>query len=57
MPFTPRYAIELTTSYPISAPPTTMRTGGIGSVRPQSIRSTGRRPKSFTSDYGPKYVS
>ena len=56
MPFTPRYAIELTTSYPISAPPTTMRTGGIGSVRPQPIRSTGRRPKSFTSDYGPKYV-
>ncbi|MFZ3122862.1 MAG: nucleotidyl transferase AbiEii/AbiGii toxin family protein [Thermodesulfovibrionales bacterium] len=56
MPFTPRYVIELTTSGPISAPSTTMRTGRIASVRPQSIRSTGRRPKSFTSDYGPKYV-
>lgn len=47
IPFTPRYLIELTTTGPVSAPPTTMRTGGIGSVRPQQIRST---------VYGPKYI-
>ena len=56
IPFTPRYVIELTTSGPVSAPPTTMRTGGIGSIRPQRIRSTIKIPRISTSNYGPKYV-
>ncbi|KAF0144254.1 MAG: hypothetical protein FD156_1939 [Nitrospirae bacterium] len=56
IPFTPRYVIELTTAGSISAPSTNARIGGIASVRPQSIISSGRRPKSSTSDYGPKYV-
>lgn len=56
IPFTPRYLIELTSTGSVSAPPTTMRTGEIGSVRPQQTRSTVRRPRISTSDYGPKYV-
>ncbi|MBI2470215.1 MAG: nucleotidyl transferase AbiEii/AbiGii toxin family protein [Planctomycetes bacterium] len=56
VPFTPKYVIELTTSGPISAPPTTMRTGGIGSIRPQQIRSNVRIPKISASNYGAKYV-
>lgn len=54
--FTPRYAIELSAAGPISAPPTTMRVGGISSARPQRIKSTVRKPKSSASNYGPKYV-
>ncbi len=56
IPFTPRYIIEMTTSGPISAPLATMRTSGIGSIRPRQIRPTGRRTKSSISDYGPKYI-
>lgn len=56
IPFTPRYVIELTTAGPISAPPTTMRTGGIGSIRPKQIRSNVRIPRISTSYYEPKYV-
>lgn len=56
IPFTPRYLIELTTSGPISAPPTTMKIGGIGSVRPQQIKSTAKIPRSSMSNYGPKYI-
>lgn len=54
--FTPRYAIELTTGVSISAPPPTMRAGGIGSARPQRIKSTVRAVKSSVSNYGPKYI-
>lgn len=54
--FTPKYAVELSAAGPISAPPTTMRASGISSARPQRIKSTVRRPKSSTSNYGPKYV-
>jgi predicted nucleotidyltransferase component of viral defense system len=50
--FTPRYAIELSATGPISAPPTTMRAGRIGSARPLRIKST----SSTTSSYGPKYI-
>lgn len=56
IPFTPRYAVELSVAVPLSAPPTTMRTGGIRSERPQRIKSTVRRPRSSTLSYGPKYV-
>lgn len=54
--FTPRYAIELSAAGPISAPSTTMRAGGISSARPPKSRSTSRRPRSTTSNYGPKYI-
>lgn len=54
--FTPRYAIELTTSGPISVPRTTTRTRSIGIERPQRIKSTVRKPRSFTSNFGPKYI-
>jgi predicted nucleotidyltransferase component of viral defense system len=56
IPFTPRYAIELTTTGSSSAPPTKMRTGGIRVARPRKIRTTFRRPKSSSSNYGPKYI-
>ena len=46
IPFTPKYAVELSAAGPLSAPPTTIRTGGIRSVRPRST----------TSRYGPKYI-
>jgi predicted nucleotidyltransferase component of viral defense system len=52
-PFTPRYAVELTTVGPLSAPPTTAR--DIGFTAP-GIRSTTRRPKRTTSNYGPQYI-
>ena len=54
--FTPRYAIELSAAGPISSPMTTMRANGISRTRPLRIKSTVRRPKTFTSSYGPKYV-
>ncbi len=54
IPFTPKYAVELSAVGPLSAPLTTMRTEGIGSLRPQRIKSTSRR--STSSGYGPKYV-
>jgi len=53
--FIPRYAIELTSEVPLSAPPT-MRTSGIGGVTPRRIKSTGARQRSSTSQYGPKYI-
>lgn len=56
IPFTPKYAVELSAAGSLSAPLTTLRTGGIGSARPQRIRPTSRRPRSTTSNYGPKYV-
>jgi len=51
-PFKPRYVVELTTSGPISSPPT-----GRGGI-PKSIRSTPARSsqKRRTSSYGPKYI-
>jgi len=55
IPFTPRYAVELSATGPISAPPTTMRSG-ISSAGTQRLRSTSRRPRSTTSNYGPKYI-
>jgi hypothetical protein len=56
IPFTPKYAVELTPAGPISAPPTTVKIGGIDISRPKKTRSVVRRPKSFTSNYGPKYI-
>lgn len=57
IPFTPKYAIELTPTGPIAAPlKTAGKAGGIRIVRPQKIRSTVRRTKNSTSNYGPKYV-
>lgn len=55
IPFTPKYAIELTPTGPISAPPisTRVREFGITETRP---KSTSRRPRSVTSSYSPKYV-
>jgi predicted nucleotidyltransferase component of viral defense system len=55
-PFTPKYAIELTPSGPISAPPKATHTGGIRIARPQKIRATIRKPRISTSNYGPKYI-
>ena len=54
--FTPKYAIELTSSGPISAPPTTVRISGNGISRTKKTRSVIKRPKIFTSNYGPKYI-
>ena len=56
IPFAPKYAIELSTTGILSAPPTTMRASGIGSMRPQRISSTNRRHRSTISSYGPKYT-
>jgi hypothetical protein len=55
IPFTPRYAVELSAVGPLFAPPIT-RARGISRARPQRIRSTSRRPRRITSSYGPKYV-
>lgn len=56
VPFTPKYVIELTTSGPVFASSSTMRTSGIDIIKPRQIRPTGRRTKNSLSDYGPKYV-
>lgn len=59
IPFTPRYAVELTASGPISAPATTRRGTGATSLRPKSSRSRPGRSKTRNSSYGssgPKYV-
>ena len=47
-PFVPRYAIELTPSGPISAPPTMRRSTGIS--------GTNRRASSRILNFGPKYI-
>ncbi|GFP32674.1 hypothetical protein HKBW3S42_00980 [Candidatus Hakubella thermalkaliphila] len=39
VPFTPRYIVELTSSGPISAPPTTRRTSRSGVIRPQGTKT------------------
>ena len=49
-PFTPKYAIELTASGPISAPPTVTR------AMSQGISSSYRTTRSKKSHYGPTYV-
>jgi len=54
-PFTPRYAVELTTAGPLSAPQTTARARDFGFSAP-GIRSTTRTPKRATSNYSPKYI-
>jgi predicted nucleotidyltransferase component of viral defense system len=54
-PFKPRYAIELTTSGPLPAPPTATRARKFG-ITPSRPKSTSRRPLSVTLRYGPKYV-
>jgi len=54
--FTPKYAVELSATDPISAPPTTMKAGGISSARPKRIPSTVKKPKSSSSNFGPKYI-
>jgi hypothetical protein len=51
-PFVPRYAVELTASGPISAPPTDRRTTS-KSIWSTSLRTPQRRR---TSSFGPKYV-
>lgn len=56
IPFMPRYAVELSAAGPLSAPSTTIRTSGIGSAKPQRIKSTSEKPRSTTPSYGPKYV-
>lgn len=48
--FTPRYAVELTVSGPISTPPTARRSGAL------SNRSTSRRLRSSKSNPGPTYI-
>jgi hypothetical protein len=53
--FTPRYAIELSASGPLSAP-TITRATGIMNTRLKRITSTGRKPRSSTSSHGPKYI-
>jgi len=55
IPFTPKYAIELTPTGPISAPPISTKEREFG-FAPSRLRSTSRRPRSVTSSYGPKYV-
>jgi predicted DNA-binding transcriptional regulator YafY len=55
-PFTPKYVVELTPSGPISAPPTSRRSTGLGILRPWSVRTTSRRAVSRTRSFGPKYV-
>jgi len=55
IPFTPKYAIELTPIGPISAPPISTRTKEFG-FAPSRSRATSRRLRSVTSSYGPKYV-
>ena len=54
IPFTPKYAIELTPTGPVSAPPTA-RAKDFGFTAPE-IRSTTRRPKRDMSNYGPQYI-
>lgn len=54
--FTPKYIVELSAAGPLFAPSTSIRTGSIRSVSPQRIISTSRKPKSTTSNYGPKYI-
>ncbi|MDF1556150.1 MAG: nucleotidyl transferase AbiEii/AbiGii toxin family protein [Deferrisomatales bacterium] len=56
IPFTPRYAVELTASGPVSAPPAARGgsvTAGAG-VRPSQLRSARRSGRSMSS--GPRYV-
>lgn len=55
-PFTPRYAIELIASGPISVPPTAVRESRIRVTRPQKIKSNVRRSRSTTLGYEPKYI-
>lgn len=56
IPFTPKYAIELTPTGPISAPPKTAVYSDVRTSRPRKIRSVVRRLRSVTSSYGPKYI-
>lgn len=56
IPFTPRYAVELSTVGHISGAPTTVRTSGIRVARPQRVKSIFRQPRKTTSDYRPKYI-
>jgi predicted nucleotidyltransferase component of viral defense system len=58
IPFTPKYAIELTATGPASVPPTTMRASGARVARPQRVNPIFSQPgiSRITSDYGPKHV-
>jgi predicted nucleotidyltransferase component of viral defense system len=56
IPFKPKYAIELTPTGPISAPPKTAVYSDVRTSRPRKTRSVVRRLRSVTSSYGPKYV-
>jgi len=53
--FTPRYAVELTTSGPILAPPIVRKSTGFDALKTVSTRSTRGRSRRKTSSYGPKY--
>ena len=55
IPFTPKYAIELTPAGQISAPPVSTKTRESG-FAPSSPRATSKRPRSLSSNSGPKYV-
>ncbi|MFH1076986.1 MAG: nucleotidyl transferase AbiEii/AbiGii toxin family protein [Pseudomonadota bacterium] len=56
IPFTPRYAVELTALGPVYAPKTKVRTSKTGITRLQSTKSTISRSRSRTPGYDPKYV-
>lgn len=52
VPFTPRYAVELTATGPISAPPISRRTTGFGT----STRISRRRSSRSSLSFGPTYI-
>lgn len=54
--FSPRYSVELTTSGSFTAPPISRSLAGIAISRSFRNRSTPKRSKRKTSNYGPKYV-
>lgn len=55
-PFTPRYAVELTTTGPMSAPPITRKTSWPAVTRPKRAKSIFRKPRQKSPYYGPKYI-
>ncbi|PIV20098.1 MAG: hypothetical protein COS40_14330 [Deltaproteobacteria bacterium CG03_land_8_20_14_0_80_45_14] len=56
VPFKPRYAVELTASGPISAPPTFRGPTELAISKPTRKSMTPRRTRKSTTSFGPKYI-
>jgi hypothetical protein len=56
IPFTPRYAVELTAPGPISAPPTGRGSTGLAILKPKRTSLTPRHTRRSMESLGPKYV-